>query len=549
MSLSLYFTLDLLDLQELTKGMLRVSHIKFYFFVLLFVCLNSHLSAQIELSKGEGKILKSANSFYENGNFLSAKDLYQKLYNKGLATGEISFKLGKCILNAEGDYEVASEYFLKSNESKFPESYFYLAKWYHFKADLDMAIEHYKSYMAIINGKIEGHGDINDYITSCNTAKEMLANPVDVEVENLGTTINTVHAEYAPVISMDESFMLFTARRPNTTGGKKDASGRYNEDVYMTTNVQEKWSDPKPAGPSINTENNDATVALSGDGFVLITNKSDESGKGGDLYWSRLSGDEWQEPIKFDEGINTEHLETGASYSADMRTLFLASNRPGGFGGKDIYKVEKLPDGRWSLPENLGDEINTIYDEETPFIHSDNNTLYFSSNGHSTMGGYDIFKASRNLDKTWNVPENLGSPINTTGDDLCFVLSAEGKHGYLSSKREGGVGNYDIYVVHLADEPKQLTIIRGIVSAGAGDDVKPVGAKIIVTETETQKLQGIYTSNSKTGKYLILIPPDIKYSLRVNVKGYQPIFQALFYESGSGFNIINKPLQLTKKKK
>lgn len=536
-------------MQELTKWMIRVSYIKFYCFVLLFVCLNSHLSAQIELSKGEEKTLKSANSFYENGDFLSAKELYQKLYKKGLVTGEISFKLGKCIFNAERDYEVASEYFLKANELKFPESYFYLAQWYHFKADLDKAIEYYKSYMAIINGKIEGHGDINNYITSCNTAKEMLADPVDIEVENLGPTINTVHAEYAPVISMDESFMLFTARRPNTTGGSKDASGRYNEDIYMTTNIQEKWSDPKPAGPSINTENNDATVALSGDGFVLITNKSDESGKGGDLYWSNLSGDAWQEPRKFDEGINTEHLETGASYSADMRTLFLSSNRPGGFGGKDIYKVEKLPDGRWSLPENLGDKINTVYDEETPFIHSDNNTLYFSSNGHSTMGGYDIFKASRNLDKTWNVPENLGSPINTTGDDLCFVLSAEGKHGYLSSKREGGAGNYDIYVVHLADEPKQLTIIRGIVSAGTGDDVKPVGAKIIVTETETQKLQGIYTSNSKTGKYLILIPPDTKYSLRVNVKGYQPIYQALFYESGSGFNIINKPLQLTKKKK
>ncbi len=527
----------------------RISYSKYYFFVILFTCVCFHVNAQIELSKGEEKILNNANSFYENGDFYSAKELYRKLYKKGLTTGEISFKLGKCILNAEANYEVASEYFLKSNESKFPESYFYLAQWYHFKADLDNAKEHYRSYMAITSGKIEGHGDINDYITSCNTAKEMLANPLDIEVENLGSTINTVHAEYAPVISMDESFMLFTARRPNTTGGAKDGAGRYNEDIYMTTNVQEKWTDPKPAGQLINTEYNDATVALSGDGFVLITNKSDETGKGGDLYWSSLAGEEWQEPRKFDEGINTEHLETGASYSADMRTLYLSSNRPGGLGGKDIYKVERLPDGRWSLPENLGDQINTIYDEESPFIHSDNNTLYFSSKGHSTMGGYDIFKASRNTDNTWNVPENLGSPINTTGDDLSFVLSAEGKHGYLASKREGGAGNHDLYVVHLADEPKQLTIIRGIVSAGIGEDMKPVGAKIIVTETETQKLQGIYTSNSKTGKYLILIPPDIKYSLKVNVKGYQPIYQALFYESGSGFSIINKPLQLTKKKK
>ena len=128
MSLSLHFTLDLLDLQELTKGMLRVSHIKVYFFVFLFACIYSNVSAQIELSKGEEKILKSANSFYKNGDFLSAKDLYQKLYKKGLTTGEISFKLGKCILKAEEDYEVASEYFLKSNESKYPESYFYLAK-------------------------------------------------------------------------------------------------------------------------------------------------------------------------------------------------------------------------------------------------------------------------------------------------------------------------------------------------------------------------------------------------------------------------------------
>jgi len=474
--------------------------------IIIFVSLYLNVIGQEELTKGEAKTLKAADSYYDDGDFVSAMDMYQKLYKKGISTGEIAFKLGKCVLDIEENYDAASEYFLKSYESKFPESYFYLAKWYHLKEELDLAIEHYKGYKEITSGKIGDHGNITDFIASCVRARDMLENPLDIEVENLGPEINTEYPEYAPVISMDESFLLFTSRRPGTTGGKKDAKGKYYEDVYMTTNSQEKWTTPKRAGELINTEKDDATVALSADGFVLITYKSNESETGGDLYWSRLSGDDWQTPTKFEEGINSKYLETGASYSADMRTLYLSSNRPGGFGGKDIYKVERLPDGRWSLPENLGEEINTVYDEDTPFIHSDNNTLYFSSKGHTTMGGYDIFESNRKIDGSWSIPLNLGSPINTTDDDLSFVLSAEGKQGYLSSKREGGSGNHDLYVVHLADEPKQLTIIRGVVSAGApGEEMKPVSAKIIVTETETQQLQGIYSSNSKTGKYLILI--------------------------------------------
>jgi hypothetical protein len=231
-----------------------------------------------------------------------------------------------------------------------------------------------------------------------------------------------------------------------------------------------------------------------------------------------------------------------------MKELYFSSNRPGGFGGLDIYHVKRLPNGNWGLPMNLGPSVNTRFDEDAPFIHPDNTTLYFSSKGHETMGGYDIFRTLKTGERSWSETQNLGYPINTTDDDAYFVLSADGTRGYLSSARPGGYGEQDLYTVHLTDDVGDLTIVKGTVTVVVDDSTSvPKGAVISIIDAVTHRLQGIYRSNSSTGKYLIVIPPGRKYQMEVAVQGYKPVVRDWFFDEDAGFKIVNKSIELTGK--
>lgn len=326
-----------------------------------------------------------------------------------------------------------------------------------------------------------------------------------------------------------------------------DPYGKYFEDIYVSTKVDQEWSTPIGLGDQVNTDNHDACVGLSSDGTTLITYKTNEVYTGGDLYYSELEGVEWQKPVKFGDNINSAYLEPSASFTSDMNKLYFSSNRPGGFGDKDIYRVVRFPNGEWSLPQNLGPEINTEYDDDAPFIHPDGRTLYFSSKGHNTMGNYDIFKSDLNEDGTWSKPENLGYPLNTTDDDIYFVLSADGRRGYFSSGRPGGYGGQDLYVALLPGKVKNLTIIKGVVSVRDKDEAStPLSARITVRDAETKRIQGIYYSNSTTGKYLIIIPPNTKFALTVEADGCATYKQFVYYEDDAGFNMIHKPIELIK---
>jgi len=503
-------------------------------------------SYRMKYSKEQKRLKKKADFYFNYGEYFNAQNVYDSLYQFDSISPELNFRLGICALITNEDKSKSTEYFKTASEKGHVEAYFYLANWYHLQNDFDKSIELYEKYKNTDEKKSIDDSEINRRIATSNRAREMMNKPVDVRIENIGTLINTEYSEYVPVISADESVLIFTSRRKGSTGGKFDLYGRYFEDIYISYKENDEWLPPIGIGSNINTDSYDACVGLSSDGYTLITYKANESFTGGDLYWSVLEGDTWQEPVKYGPNINSEYIEPSASLTADRTILYFSSNRPGGYGGLDIYRVIRFPDGEWSLPVNLGPVINTKYDDDAPFIHPDNVTLYFSSQGHSTMGGYDIFKSELGEDTVWSNPENLGYPINTTDNDIYFVLSADGRRGYYSSSQIGGYGHQDIYVMHLPHEFKELTIIKGAVTS-ADSLEKPLKARIVLRDYKTKRMKALYHSNSKTGKYMLVIPPNKKYRMSVEVMGYWTFYDVVYFETGSGFSIIYRPIRLETK--
>jgi outer membrane protein OmpA-like peptidoglycan-associated protein len=337
----------------------------------------------------------------------------------------------------------------------------------------------------------------------------------------MGAKMNTIYPDYVPVISADEEILIFTSRQPNSTGGEIEfETGHYYEDIYMAYKEDGKWTKPVKMGFGINTEKHDASIGLSPDGQKLFVYRSNEAAQfSGDIYVSNLKGNEWSTPSKMPAPINSEGWEPSASITPDEKTIYFTSDREGGQGGTDIWMARQLPSGDWARPQNLGDVINTEYDEDGPFIHPDGKTLYFSSRGHNTMGGYDIFKSEYDAEtETWSKPENLGYPVNTGDEDIYFVLSADGTRAYFSSHREDTYGEKDLYIAHLP--VKSIVIIQFKGHVYRKDTEEPVAATITVTDNETKNIISVTNSNSFNGRFTTILPPRKNYNINVDLPEY-----------------------------
>jgi len=355
---------------------------------------------------------------------------------------------------------------------------------------------------------------IKKRIEECESGKKLMENKTEGLVVNL-KAINSKYPEYAPVLTADGETMYFTSRRPNTTGGEQDLEDfQYFEDIYVSHYDSGKWSAPQNIGAPINTNFHDATVGLSPDGQQMYIYRGNING--GDIFVSNLDGEKWGTPVDLPQPVNTEYHENSASISFDYKTLFFISDRPGGLGGRDIYYATKQNDGTWGNVKNIGAPINTKYDEDAVFIHPDGKTLYFSSKGHNTMGGYDIFKSVLQDDSTWSEPENMGYPINSPDDDVFFIVTADGHKGYYNSVREKGVGDRDLYVIVFADslkkEKKDLVLIKGTVKSKDG---QPIASSIEIYDNDKNKNIGNFKSNKATGEYLISLPFGKNYAMFV----------------------------------
>lgn len=492
-----------------------------YLIVALFSVFCSGVFAQV-VPGNYDKNVKRGKEYLDLEEYNLALPYFLEAWKIDTTDYKLAFNITKCYFNTKN--ELAALPYLDNVKmgSKDPIITFYYARVFHLQHKFQLAITSYREYQKTLDSEEPEYFQMHKYIANCKIGEELIKNPVKVKITNLGPTINTEHPEYSAVISADETELLFTSRRPTTTGGGKDPLDEvYFEDIYQSERIKDnEWTEPVDIGNGINTDSHDACVALSPDGMELILYR-DSGTDGGDLYVSKEHGTVWDKPKKLGTTINTPYWEPSASISADEKAIFFTSTRKGGLGGRDIYMVRMKDNGDYGPAILLGPAINTPEDEDAPFIHADGKTLYFSSKGHKSMGGFDIFFCTIDLEtgEVLTPPQNIGYPINTADDDVFFVWSADGKRAYFSSIREGGYGDKDIYVLERETAKKAPTVLfKGQVVAC--EDKHPVTATIFVTDLSTQKIVGVFNSNSFTGKYTVSLPAGKNYGISVEASGY-----------------------------
>ncbi|MFI5139902.1 MAG: OmpA family protein [Sphingobacteriales bacterium] len=388
-------------------------------------------------------------------------------------------------------------------------------------------LEKYLTYPDITSANISYAQKL---IADCKFSVYAMQHPVPFKPVNIGPGINTTDDEYNPVATADEKTLIFT-RQIN-----------HNEDFYKSIKVDGKWQTATYLSDQINTpEYNEGSESISQDGKVLFfsgCNRPDGLGRC-DIYISLKKGDDWGKPFDLPPPVNTPGWESQPSISADGRTLYFVSNRKGGYGGYDIWK-STLTDKGWGEPENLGPNINTAFDEQSPFIHPDDSTFYFCSNGWPGLGGQDLFVSRLGKDGKWQKPENLGYPINSSGDERGLSLTASGDYAFFSSNNLGGNGGYDIYTFELPANlrPHMVTYVKGNVKDAK--TLQPLESAVEIIDL--QKNTPVYEdySDPDQGNFLATITSGKNYGLNISKNGYlfySENFSLVGHEAKNPFNI------------
>lgn len=502
------------------------------------------------------RMYADAEEYFISENYTAALPLYLKLDSIN-GNANLKFKIGFCYLYAstykaksipyleEAIKDVAKKYMegeISEKQAPLATSY-YLAKAYHYNYDFDKAIAMYQRYKTELgtDPKLQADRDEIDHdIETCNNGKELIKHPKEIIVTNLGKEINSPFPDYSPVLSLDEKTIIFTSRRPEENKNLKEPNGQYFEDIFTSDFTNDKWENAKTIGDNINTTGHEATVNLSADGSKLLIYK-DNNGNG-DLYLSEFKSQAWSVPEYIGAPINTPSWESHACFSADNRILYFVSDRPGGFGGRDIYKCLKLPNGQWGPAENLSSIINTKYDEDGIFIHPDGKQIYFSSKGHKSMGGFDIFTSIISGENAyWSEPVNVGYPINTPDDDVFYITAADGKRAYYSSDKEGGYGEKDIYLITFPEyEPRDIAILVGKIINYTKEDIS--NNEISIVDAKTNDTLQIINANGISGKFGTNLPVGNTYKTSYTVNGKVIFSETLEIQKGKGYQVIKREI-------
>ncbi|MBT4774937.1 MAG: hypothetical protein HON99_04395 [Crocinitomicaceae bacterium] len=474
---------------------------------------------------------EAANSLIDDQLYELSLPIWKSLVEEQPENGNVNYKYGFCLLKSNENRKDALPYLKKAqnfisknydpfdvSETNSPiESEFYLGKAYHHNYELDEAIKTFESFSTKIKkGKHILSKYIDVYINQCNNAKIEIENPKQFTIKHLSDSINTHFAEFSPVLTLDASAMFFTSRRVRPDSSNLNLfspeNGKHYDDVYVSYKnpVTKEWGTPQLLEYISRPRSNEATISVSGDGQILFIYRDE------DLYYSEFDGEQYGR-LKFigkdmNTDINTDAWETHATLSADGNTLYFVSDREGGLGGRDIYRAVRLPNGNWSKSLNIGPPINTKNDEDAPFFHPDGKTLFFSSNGETSMGGFDIFFTKMEGDNKWSTPVSMGYPLNSVDDDIFFVTNTEGNIGYFASaKEDGGSGGQDIYTVEMEtviDEP--VAILKGYVVNTSGEPIPPNTYMLVSNLTEGGDPDN-FSVRKRDGGYVMTLKPCNEY--------------------------------------
>jgi tetratricopeptide (TPR) repeat protein len=469
------------------------------------------------------------------GDVVGALNLYKEVLVKNPKDATVLHFVGLCHYTLK-DYEKATEAFNKAKENKTEtkyETYLYTGKIFQLQGKYDEAIADFGEYKKMAPAKEALEEDVDIWIDQCNTAKKLIADPLDVKIENMGPEINSKFDDQSPAISADGMKLVFNTRRPETTNSPVDAEGdgKYFQDIYFSDfdTLTKKWKQADDVPGSINTAAHDAVTGISADGKIIFIYKNDvkdPQSRGGDIYSSKIVNEKWRTPENMAKPINTSYWEGGACISPDGKTLFFTSERPGGSGNSDIWMAKRLTKTTWDKPVNLGTDVNSAFDEVGLFLAPDGKTLFFCSNGKGSIGDYDIFKTVLENGK-WSKPVNLGYPINSDKRDGPFVVSANAQTGYFASNRDGGLGGSDIYQVDLSnyavlekDGKKTgngLSILKGVIR----DGYEGYGlADVDISFADESGAMAGSTLTNENGEYFITLKGG-KYTMTVKKKGFK----------------------------
>jgi len=430
-------------------------------------------------SATEQELVIQSSTMIQEKYYFHAEIVVDQLLIRKPESANYNYRKGFLILGSRSDYVEALPYLKKAaqytyknfdaysvREENAPmDAFYHLARCYHLNEELDLAREFYNKFIEFSakQSSVIEFARLN--LKQCDVAENLIENPKPAIVKNIGNNVNRSTPEYAPVISLDGTSLYFTSRRgwedKSTDAYRDPMLNNFPEDIFVSyQDAEGDWSSPEKLAFCDN-ELNEATIAVSSDERKIYVYQ-DATG-GGDIYFSNFEKNQFEDLEKLrHEGVNTKYWETHCTVTPDGQNMYFVSDRPDGFGGRDIYRIVKLPNGDWSEPLNMGPGINTAYDEDSPFIAINNKTLYFSSNGPKSMGGFDVFVTFRDENNVWSTPINLGYPINSTGDDIFYTTTVDGLKGYLSSFRKGGFGEKDIYEIqndYLGNRP--ISTLKG----------------------------------------------------------------------------------------
>lgn len=483
--------------------------------------------------------VKIANEKFEAANYDEALTLYIDLLAEDPRNMQYNYRIGVCYLNTNINKAKAIPYLelVTRQPSYEPDAMYLLGRSYHFAYRFDDALISYNKFKTAGKGTAENLADVDREIQNCYNARELMKYPLNVTFENLGSSVNSPYPDYAPFVPSDESYLVYNTRRSDN-GNLRQKDGSYFATMSLSRVNEGGFQKSKNIGAPLSTTDGNAEVAgMSANGYYMIVYYDDEVGTG-DLHlaeYDKVKG-AYKKAVKLDENINSKYFEIAACIANDGNTIYFASNRPGGFGGMDLYVSKRLPNGKWGPAVNLGAEINTPFDEDFPSLSPDEKVLYFSSKGHTSMGGYDIFKSDFDAASQKFVGvKNLGFPINTPEDNSNFRISENGRYGYISARREDGLGDLDIYRVTFNDIEPNYSVVHGMIKF-SNESKKPAFNEVFITvnETKSGELVGTYIPNGNTGRYVIILAPGI-YSISVEAPGCKSMMESINILDKSSF--------------
>lgn len=498
---------------------------KHYIFLMVVVFAFSaggEALAQKKMGRYHKNLLYEADIYYTQGDYYYASELYSEISKIDPQNPLVLGRLGICYFHLPPYKDESKRYLELAVKQDDTEAKYYLAKdriaEYKFFDALNLIFDYENDA-----DRMKSAEEIEHLKSSAQRAIVMVQDPLSVTVKNLGKTVNSKHHDYAPVWDFSKNTLYFTSRRKLNADSEKDISEQFDENIFIL-DLESAAKTVKAAPAPLNTDRNDAAVATTPSGEELIIYRTSKDGYSGDLFVSTINLYEWSEPEKLDQAINSKYQEASASYDgSNDQMLYFSSDREGGFGGKDIYVIKKLANGKWGKPENLGEKINTPYNEDAPFVDV-NGDLYFASQGHSTMGGYDIF-VSKNNTGVRGAPQNMGYPINTPGDDIFFTINKTGTKAYFSSERVGGYGLQDLYQIDFNED--HTIIMKGQLSAEMKNI--PSNALITLLNEENGNVEGLFQTRSGSSEFVLALNTNKKYTMLVEASGYNSVEKSIFY--------------------